>query len=273
TGYDEMSVDQFQSQVHLLSLRDITSEWEAQRLQQEMAMARHMQTSILPSRLPATAVFDVAARCLPASQVGGDIYDARLLADGSLAILLGDAAGHGTDSALLAAVAAGAFRTALEYDPTPAMVLAAIDRALMAVDHRGFVSVAYLLFAARGDRMSYGLAGHPPLFLAGPHTTTPADPPLPSSIPLGVKLPSSYYLENVALRGETVIAVCSDGLLDLPVGDGLFASHLPYILDPHIPAESLVKRILDAAGGYRGESGEQDDDITIVVVRVQSQAR
>jgi sigma-B regulation protein RsbU (phosphoserine phosphatase) len=72
---------------------------ERERLEKEMEIAAHIQTSILP-RDVAVPGLEIAARMLPASEVGGDYYDV-IPVDGGCWIGVGDVAGHGLGTGLV----------------------------------------------------------------------------------------------------------------------------------------------------------------------------
>ena len=54
-------------------LRERTRQLE---LEKELEIARRVQFSLIPATLPVAPGWEVAARCVPARQVGGDFYDA-----------------------------------------------------------------------------------------------------------------------------------------------------------------------------------------------------
>jgi serine phosphatase RsbU (regulator of sigma subunit) len=72
---------------------------ERKRLQSELLVAQSLQTSILPRDL-VTPSFEVAARMVPATEVGGDYYDV-IPSDGACWIGMGDVAGHGLRAAVI----------------------------------------------------------------------------------------------------------------------------------------------------------------------------
>jgi PAS domain S-box-containing protein len=69
------------------------------RVQEELAIARRVQTSILPRAFDVPGL-DIAATMVPAEEVGGDYYDVLPTADGAW-IAIGDVSGHGLDSGLV----------------------------------------------------------------------------------------------------------------------------------------------------------------------------
>lgn len=72
---------------------------ERQRLEKEMEIAARIQTSILP-RDVAVPGLEIAARMIPATEVGGDYYDVIPVEDGCW-IGIGDVAGHGLRTGLV----------------------------------------------------------------------------------------------------------------------------------------------------------------------------
>lgn len=72
---------------------------ERKRLQSELLVAQNLQTSILPRDLT-KPTFEVAARMVPATEVGGDYYDV-IPADKACWIGIGDVAGHGLRAAVI----------------------------------------------------------------------------------------------------------------------------------------------------------------------------
>jgi phosphoserine phosphatase RsbU/P len=71
---------------------------EKQRLERELEIASRIQTSILPKRYD-VAGLEIAARMIPASEVGGDYYDVLAMGDGCW-LGIGDVAGHGLSAGL-----------------------------------------------------------------------------------------------------------------------------------------------------------------------------
>src|SRR5262249_48073622 len=70
---------------------------EKGRMEEELKIAHDIQTSMLPEKAPQIAGFTIAARSIPAREVGGDFYDfIEVQSDGAgerLAIVVGDVSG------------------------------------------------------------------------------------------------------------------------------------------------------------------------------------
>ncbi|MGF7235462.1 MAG: GAF domain-containing protein, partial [Frankia sp.] len=91
-----------QSLVEDLATRAATAVGNARQYERERDTALTLQRSLLPQRLPHVPGVNVAWRYLPAgagSGIGGDWYDVLPLADGTVALLIGDVMGRGVQAA------------------------------------------------------------------------------------------------------------------------------------------------------------------------------
>ena len=71
----------------------------------EMDLAKSIQESLLPSALPKLKGYELSFSNKMASAVGGDYFDAFLLDEDNLCVVIGDVSGHGVASALVMAIA------------------------------------------------------------------------------------------------------------------------------------------------------------------------
>ena len=101
---------------------------ERRRLQGELVVAQNLQVSILPRDLR-TARFEVAARMIPATEVGGDYYDVIPVEDGCW-IGIGDVAGHGLRAAVIMTMVQSMTAALIRHIPTiaPREVMVTLNR-------------------------------------------------------------------------------------------------------------------------------------------------
>ena len=143
----------------------------ARLYQQQKEFADSMQRSLLPRTRPQLAglevgdVYDSSARV----DVGGDVYDFLELADGRLAVVLGDVTGHGIDAAADMAMAKFVFRSLAREHSEPAEFLAAANEIVLEEIEPGkFITLLYLTVDARKGELACASAGHPrPRLLPG----------------------------------------------------------------------------------------------------------
>ena len=71
---------------------------DQERLEREVAMAAGVQRSLLRNLRFDRAGYEALARQIPCYEVGGDLYDISVMADGSVMLVLGDVSGKGDGS-------------------------------------------------------------------------------------------------------------------------------------------------------------------------------
>jgi anti-anti-sigma factor len=144
---------------------------QERRLGEAQALARVLQRSLLPERLPDIPGVALAGRYLPGSaglEVGGDWYDVFVLPGGRVALTIGDVVGRG----LGAATAMGQLRTALRAyaldGSSPAAVLERLSGLVRELDVAQMATLVYAVLDPETRRLRFASAGHPPALLAGP---------------------------------------------------------------------------------------------------------
>jgi PAS domain S-box-containing protein len=98
--------------------------------QEEMAIARRVQTSILPRTFAVTGL-EIAAAMEPADDVGGDYYDVLARPDGAW-LAIGDVSGHGLDAGLIMLMVQSALASIARTraDASPAEVVSLLNAVL-----------------------------------------------------------------------------------------------------------------------------------------------
>ncbi|MGE5347074.1 MAG: PP2C family protein-serine/threonine phosphatase [Acidithiobacillales bacterium] len=240
----------------------------------ELLMARDLQADLVPATLPETVHWEMAGFNRVANTVGGDLYDFVPLPDGRLAVLFGDASGHGMAAGLLMAVTQAVFRVQLESDPSPAAVAAALNRMLCrtgacrAAGPRAFFAGIVMLLSPGGS-WSAVVAGHPQALRLSPdgrvveHVGTGA-------YPFGVREKGEWpLLEGTLGSGETLL-FCSDGLAEARNAAGEeFGDTRIEIVAGRTAATGpalLVASLSDELRRFLGPA-DAEDDVSIAAIR------
>ena len=235
-----------------------------------------VQLSLLPPSLPMLP--DVALsgsyhRASDLSVAGGDWYDAVSLGKGRVALVVGDAVGHGIPAAGAMSRLRGAMRSTLLRDPEPAAVVTALDAFAAQMDDVEGTSVFYGVLDAASGRLVYSAAGHPaPLVVDADGGTsflevTPR-PPL-GSLP-GAPTPVH---EQVLPQGATLVLFSNGALADtdLPPAEAMdrLGAVAREVLD--VPGALDVEAAAALAGeiaeGVRRPHGWLDDVAVLVAHR------
>jgi anti-sigma regulatory factor (Ser/Thr protein kinase) len=234
------------------------------------------QLSLLPPSLPLLPDLHLSGSYHRASTVeaaGGDWYDTVALGSGRVALVVGDAVGHGVPAAGAMSRLRGAMRSSALRDPSPSAVLTALDAFAAQMDDVEGTSVFYgVLDAGTGD-LVYAAAGHPPPLVVGADGSTsflPVQPRPPlGSLPGTPTTASRHVLE----QGATLVlfsngAVAGTGREASDALDRLAAAATAVLSAPGALETDSSEAIASAiAEGVRSPGGWLDDVAVLVAHR------
>jgi len=242
------------------------------KIEEEIAIARRVQTSLLPKdlRVPGVAI---AASMIPASEVGGDYYDVMALRDGGW-LAIGDVSGHGLSAGLVMLMVQSAMAAATHSRPdaTPRDVLRVLNDVMVdnirnRMEHGDYVTLSLLRYFADGR-----------LLFAGAHQDVLFCPKRTGRVECietpGTWLGADRDIAHVTIDTELRVA---DGDLVVLYTDGITeamnAAGEQFGIDRLSAAVEKVKdetpeRIRDhVLGEVRAWMVAQDDDITVLALR------
>lgn len=240
------------------------------RFRDELELARDLQAHLIPLHPAQSEHFEIAAFNLIANTVGGDIYDFVPLADGRMAVLFGDASGHGMAAGLMMAVAHAAFRTQLDIDPSPTSIIASLNRILCRTGGtRSFFSCCYVLLSPDGSFVGT-IAGHPQVLKVDRNGKV-VQRLGSGSYPLGVKSGMVWdELSGTLERGERLF-FHSDGLTEARNANGreFGDSYVEAVLSwaPAASAPALIESLLAEWRLFTDRRAPEDDVSAALVVR------
>lgn len=236
------------------------SELRRYQLQLELVYAAEIQAKLLPRSYPQIPGFDIAARCLPAKQVGGDFYDWQQVSPTVFNLTLGDVMGKGMAAAMLmATVRAGLHAVTLYNRPAQAVHLA--EKALNSdlENSESFVTLFHAQLDASERRLSFVDCGHGYVFIrrAGGSVETLS----PRGLPLGVQGGEVYQEGSITFERGDVLVLYSDGLID--ANPQLALSH--EILAQQICGGESALEMVERLICLTEQPDPQPDDITVLV--------
>ena len=245
------------------------------RLLQELALARDIQQSFLPTDfdlLQENGV-ELFARVHPAREVSGDLYDFFALPDGRLAFFLGDVSGKGMPAALFMVAVRTLIRHLAPTAGGPADLLKRLHAALVADNPTNlYVTLAHGVYDPSDGSLLLSSGGHPPPLrrnAAGVIATVA----MRSSYMLGSPiLDPTFEDTRLTLASKETLILYTDGFTEAraPVGDSLFGEErLSEVLGGARTALSLVECAAEASAAVRRFTGQDElqDDQTLLLLR------
>jgi sigma-B regulation protein RsbU (phosphoserine phosphatase) len=238
-------------------------------IENELAVARRLQLSILPTATPELSDVRVAAAYEPMTAVAGDFYEFLPIDGHRAGFLVADVSGHGVPAALIASMIKVAVHSVGAAAADPAELLLRLRGALHGHLRGQYVTAAYLWLDTETRRARYSAAGHPPLVLwrAAEGRATRIES---NGLLFGVESNSRYPACEIAVAAGDRLLLCTDGLTEPenaagePFGDARLEQVLRELRSR--PAEELSRGLLAAVGAWRPASVPQQDDITLLVI-------
>ena len=148
----------------LVSLQDISSELERERLHNELEIARDVQFKMLPKENPVIPGYLISSMCIPALEVGGDYFDFIKLDENKIGIVIADVAGKGLPAAIYMTLTKGAFQSYTGLSDSPKEVLTKLNSLIYDTIERGsFITMFYAVLDYENDKLTFARAGHEPV--------------------------------------------------------------------------------------------------------------
>jgi len=270
--YDEEHLEVFtllgnMAAVKITNARLLETEQVRARLEQEVATATRIQRTLLMPP-PVVPGWGVHARIETCFEVGGDLYDFHIRADGRLVFVVGDVSGKGMGAALLMSSVLSSSRVLYEACDDPAQLAIRLNAVMhRSTDPGHFVTmfVGYLDLA--DGRVRYVNAGHNSPMIVGSSATRELSA---TGTPIAV-LPDFPYTtgETVLAPGE-LLAVFTDGIPEAQHGevfyeDARLERRLRALAGTGDVAE-IARSVMEDVDEFLSGS-ERTDDITLVLLR------
>lgn len=134
---------------------------EKRRMDHDLDVARQIQTSLLPKKLPQFSGVEISAFSIPALEIGGDFFDVIRIDEDHVGMAVADVSGKGIAGAIMMSVCRGVLRTEARSSLSPAEVLCSVNRTLSEdVTEDMFVSMLYMVLNVRTLQLRVARAGH-----------------------------------------------------------------------------------------------------------------
>ncbi len=238
------------------------------------ALMRPLTLETPEDAFPGLSVATLYSSAWAESEVGGDFFDAIPLADGRVALVVGDVSGKGMAAAARATEVKDVLRAFLRtYPHYPALSLTRLNDYLCELQvlddraHDTFVALSLVVLNLSRSEAVFARAGieAPILVRAG----GAVEQVVASSLPLGVS-PKEVYLDTtVPFRPGDLVLLSTDGLSEARQGRAfLDPEGVIRLLQESLPAPTLRavgQSLLDKVRAFAG--GALQDDACLVLAR------
>lgn len=254
----------------LENARLMEEERDKQRLEEELGIAREIQESLLPRKLPVSGWFRAAGSSVPSHQVGGDYFDLKMVNPDCWSVTVTDVSGKGVSSALLAALLQGAFLAAAEEAEHIEQLMIRVNHFLNDRTEGEKYATLFYCTLNRNGLLRWSNAGHCTPYLI--RTNGEMKALETTGLPLGMLAMATYGVEEVQLQPGDKIVAYSDGLTEAANTEGKFFDlgrmKTLILANARSSCSKLHGDLMQAVDTFT-EGAIQSDDITAVVIEYQ----
>jgi len=239
----------------------------------DLKMAGKIQRALLPQKVADIEGFRVAARWLPANQVGGDYYDFLPCGDHQQSrIVIADAMGKGVAAGIIMSNLQGALRVLSADIHSPCELVTRLNHWLCRnVPITNFVSMLCLCLEQIDNEetmLTYTNAGHPlPILVRKSGATERLD--VTGGV-LGVHEKFEYDENKLTLASGDFLTLYTDGITELtnPKGEMFDDDRLISFIQAHKrkPFDTIIDSLIAELFAFCGRGNGLADDLTIVTL-------
>jgi serine phosphatase RsbU (regulator of sigma subunit) len=235
-------------------------------------VARVLQESLLPPRLPAIEGLELAARYVPGEgMVGGDFYDAFAIASGGSGVAIGDVQGKDARAAGMTSVVRHALRTSAQTR-APSTALQVVNKIVLQEQEPGdprFSSAALACLEREGDgfHVSLSSAGHPPALIVRADGTV-EECHIAGTL-LGITEAPGFADAEAMLGPGDALVLYTDGLIEARSPEGVLGEERVREMlarEAGSTADELASRLEALAEGFTRL--RRRDDLALLIARV-----
>lgn len=249
------------------------SEQERHELETELELSQTVQRALMPQQSPAIPGMEVAAFSRPTQIVSGDYFDFIPLEDGSYAVTIADAMGHGIAASMFIASLQATLHTLLPESQSPATVLKRINHFyLHNINYTTFVTVFLGIFNPRTRMLTYFNAGHHPPALVRQGSDEITWLP-PNGAAIGIIEEYKIEPNQVHLGPGDTLVLYTDGITEaIDAQRKEFGhEHLGELALKHsnLPVGEIISMLRQELAEFT-DNRPPVDDITLVVCKITS---
>jgi phosphoserine phosphatase RsbU/P len=243
---------------------------EKEALESELRIASQIQEELMPKVLPVVPGYAFHAFQMQCKMVGGDLYDAALLRDGRVLILLADVSGKGMGAALLASNILSAFRMLrgnVDFDVAEATTR--VNAQLHGSSRSGdFATLFLAVLDANNHTLMYVNAGHnSPLLVRSDGTIEYIEA---TGMPIGVFDGVGWESRTVTLAAGDRLLAFTDGIPEAINGTEDFYSDErleKFTVDHRAePPDVFATALINDVSNFVGDA-PRSDDITLMLLQ------
>ncbi len=243
-----------------------------ERMSHEIQLAAEIQRDFIPKKIPQISGIDIAASIVPATEIGGDLYDFIKKGE-NLMVFIGDVTGHGVPAGLVEGITSSLVFTFTRTHEDAKSSMAEINSVIHEKTRPNvFVTSIMGMFESSTGTFRYANAGHDPVIHFNAKEQK-AKLLSKGCLALGMIPDISKLLreENVTLETGDLMVLYTDGIPEAwDQHNNLFGTERFLKLieqHAHLPSAQNIHDGLIQGVRAHMNGANQADDITLIVIK------
>jgi len=264
-----LSIISTQSAQVIENARLSEEEQDLLRMQEEMRMAYDIQMKLMPKSFDQFVDYEIAAKNIPAREVGGDYYDFIPINENSVAFCLGDISGKGMPAALLMANLQATLHGQTFFNVASKECIFRSNTLLYRnTESNKFSTLFYGILDIKKHELCYCNAGHDPPFLF--QKDNKFNRLKTGGIVLGFLEEFDYSQETISIHPGDLLLLYSDGVTEsMDASEEEFETErlADIVLQNREESpDKIIEKIIEAVQQF-SDNAPQLDDITLMIIK------
>jgi len=242
---------------------------EQKALEDELAIARKIQSTFLPKKNPKIPGFDIAGVNISSEAVGGDYYDFISIVENQIGIAIGDVSGKGIGAALIMAAFRASLKAEIRNNYAIRTIFNKVNSLLFeSIERENYVTAVYGVLDTKNSVFTFSNAGHnPPLLFKKDGKILELTE---GGLALGM-FPDSIYEERpIYLNHGDMLVFYTDGITEAQDTQarefGVPRLQEQILQSRKLAAREIIDSVIDAVLKYKGRDSTLDD-LTMIMVK------
>jgi sigma-B regulation protein RsbU (phosphoserine phosphatase) len=242
---------------------------EQKKLEEQLSIARTIQKTFLPDKVPEIKGYDIWGVNIPSEEVGGDYYDFIKIVENQLGIAIADVSGKGIPAALIMASYRASLIAEIRNNYAIRTICNKVNNLLCeSTEPSNFVTGVYGVLDSKNSIFTFSNCGHNPGLLL--RTDGRIEELFEGGMLLGVRRNATYEERPVYLAPQDILCLFTDGISEAENQDG-----------EQFQTERIIETITESRYLSSAEMGQKlidqvtlfskdnilVDDITLIIIK------
>lgn len=262
-----------QAEVSVENSKLLKQALENERYEEELKIAKKVQSSLLPRNLESNDQFDISAFTEAADEVGGDYYDIHKIHDSLYSLIIGDVSGKGTSAAFHMSQMKGVFQSLAQLGMSSKEFLINANTAISnCLEKTSFITVTYFLINTVKKELEFARAGHCPTLFYNSETKK-AEFFTNKGLGLGILRNGDFHkyinVNRVSYNPGDVLVLYTDGISEASnhKGEEFGIERVKEVLQENATEDpkTIQDKLIEKLYAFSGTKFINDDYTTLVI--------